>query len=591
MKENHIDLYLVATGDYHMSEYAGDYFAEREYASGFTGSAGTLVISADKSALFTDGRYFVQAELQLKDTGIELMRMGVRNVMQLEEYCTCHLPMHGCIGFDGRTISAMEGQELIEAAAKNEGCINDSFDAIESIWTNRPAFPQTNVYEITKNYVGESRAEKIARLRKAMEEQKADVHVIASLDDICWLLNLRADDVACNPVLMSYLIVNKEEVLLFANVQCFSKTLIEQLKAEGVTLYSYDSFYEELDKIQQCCVLLDEKRVNLRIFNGFRDSVTKVIAQNPTVLMKAIKNQTEINNLKQIHVQDGLAVTKFMFWLKKTMKSYEQHKKDWDVTEVTASDVLDNLRSQINGYIELSFPTISAYNENAAQMHYSATNDNCKTLYPEGMLLVDSGGQYLQGTTDITRTFALGKVTDEMKKYFTLTLKGMMALSHAHFLKGCTGYNLDILARQPLWDVGMDYRCGTGHGIGYLLNVHEAPNGFRWKHHMGHNDLCVIEEGMVTSNEPGVYMDGKFGIRIENEIVCVRDYENEYGEFLKFEPLTCVPIDLDLIDRDLLDAKDLERINEYHKNVYEQLSPYMEGEELQYLRDYTQKIS
>ena len=306
--------------------------------------------------------------------------------------------------------------------------------------------------------------------------------------------------------------------------------------------------------------------------------------------MKAKKNIVEVNNLKSVHIDDGLAVTRFIFWLKDKIKNYSEDDESNQVTEVTAAAYLDNLRSQIHDYIELSFPTISAYNANAAMMHYSATCDNCAILKPEGALLVDSGGQYYRGTTDITRTIALGKTSAEFKKHFTLTLKGMLNLTNAKFLKGCTGFNLDILARQPLWEEGIDYRCGTGHGIGYLLNVHESPNGFRWKHNPGHNDLCVIEEGMVTSNEPGVYIDGKYGIRIENEIVCVKDYENEYGTFLKFDTLTYVPIDLELIDKSYLSDIDIQRLNDYHKAVYENLSPFMNDDERKKLKEATRSI-
>lgn len=589
MKMENVDIYVVFTGDYHMSEYAGAYFGEREYLSGFTGSAGTLVIKQKEAALFTDGRYFVQAEMQLAGSGITLMRMGCKGVPSLTEYIENALDTGRTIGFDGRTCDAQTGLELKEIAQSKKGTLNCDFYPVFRLWNDRPAFPVSKAYELDESYCGESRREKIKRVREKMKKRGADSHVIASLDDICWLLNIRGADVECNPVIMAYVMITEQEVFLYTQQNRFEEELKKKLESDGVTIKPYDTVYDEIEKLQKDSILLDPKRINIKLYESVPQTVLKIEMENPSVLMKAVKNETELTNLKQIHIQDGLAVTKFMFWLKKTMKEYREG-QDWNVTEVTAAEYLDTLRSRIPGFLELSFDTISAYNANAAMMHYHAQKETAATLYPEGMLLVDSGGQYFQGTTDVTRTFALGEVTAKMKKHFTLTLKGMLNLTHAHFLKGCTGFNLDILARAPLWDEGIDYRCGTGHGIGYLLNVHESPNGFRWKHNPGKNDLCVLEEGMVTSNEPGVYIDGEYGIRIENEIVCVKDYENEYGTFLKFDTLTYVPIDLDLVDSQYLEEKDIERLNAYHAEVYRQLAPYLTGEELEFLKEYTRKI-
>ncbi len=593
MREVGVDVYVIMTGDYHMSEYAGDYFAVREYMSGFTGSAGTLVISADEAVLFTDGRYFGQAEAQIKDTGILLMKMGTAGTPTLNEYCIQKMPENGEIGFDGRTVPALDGIELEKLAIRKNGKINYSFDAVAKLWTDRPAFPSSKAYSLDERYTGEDMAQKLERVRSAMKEAQADVHIICSLDDICWLFNIRGNDVECNPVIMAYAMLTQESAFIFADEDRFDEDTLKEFSKCNVEIKPCNDIYSELEKLDEYgkSVLIDLKRVNMKIYSCIPDSVKKITAQNPTVLMKAKKNIVEVNNLKSVHIDDGLAVTRFIFWLKDKMKSYDKDDESSQVTEVTAAQYLDNLRSQIHDYIELSFPTISAYNANAAMMHYSATCDNCAVLKPTGTLLVDSGGQYYRGTTDITRTIALGSVSDEFKKHFTLTLKGMLNLTNAKFLKGCTGFNLDILARQPLWNEGIDYRCGTGHGIGYLLNVHESPNGFRWKHNVGHNDLCVIEEGMVTSNEPGVYIDGKYGIRIENEIVCVKDYENEYGTFLKFDTLTYVPIDLELVDTSYLDTIDIERLNNYHKAVYENLSPFMNESELEKLKEATRNIN
>ncbi len=597
MKNDSIDVYIIMTGDYHMSEYADAYFAEREYMSGFTGSAGTLVITKDEAALFTDGRYFGQAQEQINNTGIMLMKMGVSGFPTVNEYCIHKLPYKGRIGFDGRTVPALIGIELSYMVKSCEGSIDYSFNAVEKIWNDRPDFPCSKVYALDDRFTGEELSDKLKRVRQVMAEYKADAHVISSLDDICWLFNIRGDDVECNPVIMSYALITEDEAVLYTDICRFDETLADEFNANGIQIKEYGSIYEDIRYINnhklsngECVnsILVDFKRINMNMYSDIPDSVRIINKENPTVLMKAKKNIVEINNLKSVHIDDGLAVTRFMFWLKDKMKHFDEAEK---ITEVTAAEYLDNLRSRIHDYIELSFPTISAYKENAAMMHYAATKDNCALLYPEGALLVDSGGQYYRGTTDVTRTIGLGNVSDEFKKHFTLTLKGMLHLTNARFLKGCTGFNLDILAREPLWNEGIDYRCGTGHGIGYLLNVHESPNGFRWKHNPGHNDLCVIEEGMVTSNEPGVYIDGKYGIRIENEILCVRDYENEYGTFLKFETLTYVPIDIELIDVKYLDDRDIILLNNYHKRVYENLSPFMSDDELDMLKKYTAPVS
>lgn len=599
MKDNNVDVYFIMTGDYHMSEYAGDYFAQREYMSGFTGSAGTLVITENEVALFTDGRYFGQAEAQIKDTGIVLMKMGTAGTPTLNEYCIQKLPNKGVIGFDGRIVPALDGIELEKEAKRKGGEVNYSFDPVESIWTDRPEFPSSKAYLLDEKYTGQDISEKLKRVRTAMKEAQADVHIISSLDDICWLFNIRGNDVECNPVIMAYAMITQESAFIFADENRFDEATLKEFSKCNIKIRPYNDIYSELEMLDKYTlsneqlvksVLIDLKRINMKLYSCIPKSLDKITAQNPTVLMKAKKNIVEVNNLKSVHIDDGLAVTRFIFWLKDKIKNYSEDDESNQVTEVTAAAYLDNLRSQIHDYIELSFPTISAYNANAAMMHYSATCDNCAILKPEGALLVDSGGQYYRGTTDITRTIALGKTSAEFKKHFTLTLKGMLNLTNAKFLKGCTGFNLDILARQPLWEEGIDYRCGTGHGIGYLLNVHESPNGFRWKHNPGHNDLCVIEEGMVTSNEPGVYIDGKYGIRIENEIVCVKDYENEYGIFLKFDTLTYVPIDLELIDKSYLSDIDIQRLNDYHKAVYENLSPFMNDDERKKLKEATRSI-
>lgn len=584
MQMQKVDIYIVATGDYHISEYAGDYFNEREYITGFTGSAGTAVITKDDAKLFTDGRYFVQAKRQIEGTGFSLMAVGAPGVPDIYAYCL-DVAEHGwTMGFDGRTVPAQMGLLLTDIMKEKCGkCVYD-FDAVGEIYEYRPEFPHSKAFMLEEEYAGESVVHKLERIRQQMRRKKADIHIMTTLDDICWTFNIRGLDVECNPVIMAYSVITMDNAYIYTDRDRFDDNTIGVFDDAGVVIRPYNNIYSDIEGFKGH-VLIDTRRVNMSIYEKVDSNKECVMIQadNPAMLLKAVKNETEIGNLRDVHIDDGAAVTKFIFWLKDNVAG-------GNITEAGAAQYLDNLRSEIKDYIELSFDTISAYNENAAMMHYHADETNAAMLRPEGMLLVDSGGQYLRGTTDITRTIALGPVTDEMKKYYTLALKGMLNLADARFLKGCTGFNLDILARQPLWNIGMDYRCGTGHGIGYLLNVHESPNGFRWKHNPGHNDLAVIEEGMVTSDEPGVYIEGQFGIRIENEIVCVKDYENEYGTFLKFDMLTMVPLDKTLIDKKYLDDMDVERLNAYHKMVYEKLCPYFEGKELEMLKEATAAI-
>lgn len=597
MKEEGVTIVVVTSDDYHQSEYSGEFFELRKYLSGFTGSAGTLVIGEEKAALFTDGRYFVQAALQLEGTGIDLCRQGQAGVPTVSEYLAGEMEAIRSdgrvpvLGFDGRTVAAGVGRYWAKIAVG--GRVVDEFDAAAGIWMNRPEFPHSELFVLDERYAGESAGSKLSRIRKAMTKAGADVHLIASLDDIAWVLNLRGADVECNPVFMAYLLIFEDHATLFVNNEAVNPTVRGYLKDAQVEVVPYEEFENRLQQlaVENHTFFIDEKRVNYKIFNILTSAQGKsgsrvVTGQNPSVLLKAIKNETEIKNLQEVHVEDGLAVFDFMYWLKEKMKAVALGLEE-PITEVDAYEYLDRRRSEISDFIELSFPTISASGANAAQLHYAATKENCSVLKPEGMLLVDSGGQYLRGTTDITRTFALGEVTDEMKKFFTLTLKGMLNLGYAKFLKGIDGFGLDILARGPLWEEGVDYRCGTGHGIGYLLNVHESPNAFRWKRIPGVNDCAVMEEGMVTSDEPGVYVDGKFGIRIENEILCEKDLENEYGTFLKFSWLTLVPIDRELIDVQFLSKVDIDRLNRYHELVFRALSPFVSGEKLEYLSEVT----
>lgn len=575
MKEKNIDVYIVPTSDYHMSEYVCDFFKCREYLSGFTGSAGTLVVDLKNAYLFTDGRYFIQAEEELKGSPIKLMRMGDSKTPSLETLIERITPKKGCIGFDGRVVSYTFGVRMESIGNKNQGRIVSDMDLAGEVWKHRPHLFFDEIYFLEEKYTGKSTAEKLSDVRAEMKKYGVDAYVISSLDDQAWLFNLRGKDIPCNPVFLAFSIITGETAVLYTGAK-----IPEEMREAGVENRKYSEIYKDLEKIQGK-VLIDASASNYMVVKSLKNA--EVVDEfNITTMMKAVKNETEIANLKKCHIKDGVAVTKFMYWLKNNLGKTE-------ITEISAADYLEHLRKK-SGCVELSFDTISAYGANAAMMHYSADEKSNTVLKPEGMFLVDSGGQYYEGTTDITRTFVLGPISGEMKKHFTLVAKSMLRLANVKFLHGCTGQNLDILARGPLWDIGIDYKCGTGHGVGYMLNVHEGPNGFRWKTVPERNDGCVLEAGMVTTDEPGVYIAGSHGIRIENELVCVELSENEYGKFMGFEMLTYAPIDLDGIDIRWLDESDKKMLNEYHHVVYERIAPFLTEEEKIWLKEYTREI-
>lgn len=584
MAQRGIDIYVVPTSDFHDSEYVGEHFKARKFITGFTGSAGTAVITMTEAGLWTDGRYFVQAERQLEGSTVTLYRMGEEGVPTVDEFLAEKLPENGCLGFDGRVIGGTWGRRMEKLAEKKNGTIHCNEDLIDIIWEDRPALSKEPAFILEEKYAGKSTAEKLAAVREAMEKEGADYHILTSLYDIAWLLNVRGGDIECVPVVLSYLVLTEKECIWFLQEEIVDEKLRAYLNENHITTRSYDAIYEYvLDIPANAKVLLSAGQVNYRIVSSLNEDITIIDKPNPTLLMKAVKNQTEVDNTRAAHVKDGVAVTKFMYWLKNNIGKTK-------ITEISASDYLENLRKEQENFLGISFNTISAYGANAAMMHYSATPESDTELKPEGFLLVDSGGHYYEGTTDITRTFALGPITDEMRTHFTAVCRSNMNLAHAKFLYGCTGLNLDILARGPLWEMGIDYKCGTGHGVGYLLNVHEGPNGFRWRVVAERNDSGVLQEGMITTDEPGVYLEGKYGIRTENELVCHKSCKNEYGQFMEFENITYAPIDLDAIDPEQMTKREREYLNEYHAMVYKTLSPYMTEEENEWLKRYTRAI-
>lgn len=604
MKEASVHCMVIPTSDYHNSEYVSDFFMARKYFSGFTGSAGTLVVTPDEAALFTDGRYFIQAAKELKDSGITLMKMGEPEVPTMTEYVDQKLQQGWTLCFDGRVLTSSKGSELEEIARKHGGQLRFDLDLCDAAWENRPALIHHPVFVLSEEYAGESVEEKLTRVREEMKKEEAGIHVLTSLDDIAWLYNIRSNDVECCPVVLAYTMVTKDRALLFAE-EGFAAgedtSARERMEKAGVEIYPYDRFYEMLSSVaaqaakeeQASGIWIDESRVNFRVLKELQKICVKAQSaqaglvllnrENPTTLMKSIKNETELLHTRRAHIKDAVAVTRFMYWLKKNIGSVP-------MDEVSVAEQIDGLRAQQDGFIELSFPTISAYGTNGAIIHYGPQKETCAVLKPEGMLMVDSGGHYIDGTTDITRTFILGPVTPQMKKHYTLVLRAMLSLRATRFLHGCTGANLDIRAREVLWEHGLDYKHGTGHGVGNILNVHEGPQSFRWKLLPDAGKPAVFEEGMITSDEPGIYLENQYGIRIENEILCRKGEENEYGQFMYFEDLTFVPIDLDGVELSQMSELDKERLNEYHAAVFEKLEPYFEGEELTWLRHVTRAV-
>lgn len=584
MNERGIDAYIIPTSDFHESEYVGDYFRARKFISGFTGSAGIVVITKDIAGLWTDGRYFIQAANEIKGSCFKLFPMGEEGVPTVEEFLADNVKEDGCIGFDGRVMNTKSVEDIKKALEGKNINIKHQEDLVDLIWNDRPEISKEPAFLLPVKYSGKEAIDKLKDLRKVMEEKNADVHILTSLDDIAWLFNIRGNDVECNPVVLSYAIITKEDATLYVDKSVLNDEIVKYLDSAKVTIKDYYDIYEDVKNISSdATVLLDTNKVNYTLTETLPKGITIVDEMNPTTFAKAIKNSVEIENLRKSHIKDGVAFTKFMYWLKTNIGKTK-------ITEISASDYLENCRRAQDGFIELSFPTIAGYKGNAAMMHYSATEETAAELKEEGLFLVDSGGQYFEGTTDITRTMALGPISDEEKLHFTTVTRSMLNLANAKFLHGCRGMNLDILARGPLWELGIDYKCGTGHGVGYLLNVHEAPNGFRWRIVPERNDSCVLEEGMVTTDEPGVYIEGSHGIRIENELVCRKAEKNEYGQFMDFETITYAPIDLDAIDPSLMSKREVKMLNDYHAMVYEKLSPYMTEEENIWLKKYTRSI-
>ena len=591
MQAEGIDAWLIMTDDFHGSEYVGDYFKCREYISGFTGSAGTLLVLKDHVGLWTDGRYFLQAKEQLEGSGITLYRSGQPGVPSLENVLQERLSAGETLGFDGRCVMAGYARRLREQLEEKGITVVSGFDLVGDVWEDRPPLSREPVWILPEEYAGMGAGEKIAEVRRVLKQKKADWFLLASLEDICWLLNVRGNDVECTPVVLSYLLMSQEEVRWYVQTEALSPEVRDYLAQTGICLREYGEIYADVERLQAGSRLLyDENHVNDALISRIPPEVEAEDGENPTLLLKAIKNPVEVSNERAAHIKDGVAVTRFLFWLKKQRKEEETGKWQTPVTELGAAAKLETFRREQDGYLGPSFYPILAYGEHGAIVHYAADEDSDIPLRPEGFLLADTGGHYKEGTTDITRTIALGPLTREQKEMYTLVLKGHIRLADAVFLKGAAGMSLDVLARTPLWERGLDYNHGTGHGVGYLLSVHEGPNSFRYRPAATRGNDCVLEEGMITSDEPGIYLEGRFGIRLENLLVCARKRENTFGVFLGFEPLTMVPFDREAILGEMLSEKERNWLNTYHRKVFETLSPYLEEEERRWLREETAEI-
>ena len=583
MSRCHVDAWLIPSADYHGSEYAGEHFKIRAFMSGFTGSAGTLLVTDSWAGLWTDGRYFIQAARQLEGSGIELMPMGEPGVPTVEEYLALNMRPSGCLGFDGRVVSVMEVRALEAALQEKQIRFKADEDLAGPLWTERPPMPKNPAFLLGETYSGMSAKDKLAQLRQDMKARGAQWHVMTALDEIGWLFNMRGNDIACTPVVLAYAVIGMEQARLYIHQEVLDDGLREQFRQLNVELCSYDDILDGVKELNgKGNVLIDPYRTNYGIYQRI-DAGQIVEGDNPCMLRKAVKNPTEMENERKAHLKDGAAIVKFLWWVKTNVGKIP-------MTELTATAYVDQCRKEQEHFIDNSFSTIVAYGEHAAMCHYSATEETSCPIEPRGLLLIDSGGHYLEGTTDITRTIALGPVTDEEKLHYTLVLKGMIALARARFLYGARGINLDYLARQPLWERGLDFLHGTGHGVGYLLGVHESPNNFRWKMQPGYGS-AVLEEGMLTSDEPGYYEENSHGIRTENLLLCRKDIKTQYGQFMSFETVTMAPIDLEPVDFSLMTAEEINWLNAYHQEVYEKISPLVEPEAAAWLKEVTRPVA
>ena len=581
MKQHKIDAYIIPTSDPHMSEYPADCWKYREWISGFTGSAGTVIITADKAGLWTDSRYFLQASTQLEGTGIELFKMMLPETPTIPEFLTHELKEGQTVGLNGETYSLADARSLEKALAEKEIKLNTNASLIDPIWKERPAIPEAPMFEMPIELSGKSTEDKLIDINKMLHKAGADCTILSALDEVAWTFNIRGTDVAYNPVVISYAFVSEKESVLFVNPKKIPAEIAEHLKKEGVTLADYGMLATFLSRLpEQTRVFIDSKRTNVAIYNALPKSSILIEGTSPANHLKSIKNETEIKGFRNAVLKDGIAMTKFYFWLEKMLKAGEK------VTELSAAAKLTALRSEQPQYVMDSFASISSYGPHGAVVHYSPTPETDTELKTDSLYLLDSGAQYLDGTTDITRTIALcDEPSEQMKKDFTRALKGTIGIAKCKFPAGIRGCLIDAFARKALWDAGINYLHGTCHGIGHCLNVHEGPQSIRME-----ENPVILEPGMVMSDEPAMYRPGEYGIRTENMILIREDSETEFGKFLGFETLTLCYIDTKLVIPSMLSVREHAWLNKYHQLVYDLVSPHLNEEEKAWLKEKTAEI-
>lgn len=573
-----IAAFIVPSTDPHLSEYVAPHWQSREWISGFTGSAGTVVVTREKAGLWTDSRYFLQAAQQLEGSDIDLYKEMLPETPSIPAFLSANLKPGEAVGIDGTVFSAEEAMQLQDKLKKDDISVKSVADPMNLIWTDRPAMPEGPAYIYETKYAGKSSQEKIATIRKEMEETGAEALLISALDEIAWTLNIRGNDVHCNPVVVSHLLIGENDAHFFIQPQKVTEKLSAYLKEIGVSIHNYEDIEPFLNCLTASSILLNPSKTNYAAYSAIRPDCRIVKGASPVALLKAIRNEQEIAGIHAAMQRDGVALVKFLKWLEEAVPAGGE-------TEISVDKKLHEFRAAQPLYMGESFDTIAGYKEHGAIVHYEATPETDVPLKPEGFLLLDSGAQYLDGTTDITRTIALGALTEEEKTDYTLILKGHIDLAMAVFPEGTRGAQLDVLARMPIWQHRMNFLHGTGHGIGHFLNVHEGPQSIR----MNENPV-TLQAGMVTSNEPGVYKAGSHGVRTENIVLTVKAGEGMFGNYLKFETITLCPICKKGIIKEMLTTEEIDWLNDYHRNVYEKLSPDLNKEEQEWLREATSKI-
>ena len=582
MKERGMDVYIVPTADFHQSEYVGEHFKARKFMTGFSGSAGTAVFTMTEARLWVDGRYFIQAAAQIEGTSIEMMKMGKPGVPTIDEYLKEAIPENGTLGFDGRVVAMGNGRRYEEIVAEKNGKIVYAYDLVGEIWEDRPELSKEPVFTLEEKYTGESTASKLKRIREKMAENGATVHVLTTLDDICWTLNVRGNDIEFFPLVLSYAVITMDQMYLYIDESKLDEEIKASFAKDGIVLHPYNDIYEDIKAYgAEETFLIDPIRLNYALYSNICKDAKKVEVQNPEEVFKGIKNKVEIENIRKAQIKDSVAHVRFMKWLK-------EHVGKETITEMSASDKLDEFRAEMGNFIRPSFEPISSYGEHAALCHYTSSPETNVELKEGSVFLTDTGAGFWEGSTDITRTYALGEIPEIMKEHFTLIVMCNLGLASARFVKGCSGSNLDPFARKPLWDRGLDFNHGTGHGVGYLLNIHEGPLNIGWGSR-GSN-IVPLQEGMIFTDEPGIYIEGSHGVRLENELLVREGEKNEYGQFMYLEPLTFIPFDLDAVKVEMLSEEYKKLLNEYHAAVYENVAPYLNDEEKAWLKNYTRAI-